>query len=271
MRLNISSVALTIVTFVIILAIGMVVTQNMEDTTARDVYVSTTVLADNDSIQTIPETTYAVSGINRTWLNFDGVNDYVNLSNSLKKSGLNETNVTISFWLNTSSPDSFYYLLILSSFNGGRNLIYVLNNYHLAQNEAKNLCVYFGGTEYHCSNETLPQNEWTNVIITINDTYFVNRILFDNVNVLNSSITDIGVSIPDSNLDKISSSSASIIGAIDEVRIYNRQLSQSEISEIYNSGRVQNSSLPSDGLVLWLPFNENTGTDLHSFNETDLT
>ena len=57
----------------------------------------------------------------------------------------------------------------------------------------------------------------------------------------------------------------------DEIRWYNRSLSQSEITQIYNSGRKANSSLPTTGLVLWLPLNEGTGTDVHSFNQSDFT
>ena len=54
-----------------------------------------------------------------------------------------------------------------------------------------------------------------------------------------------------------------ITGGMDEIRIYNRTLSHTEISEIYNSGRIQNSSLPSDGLVLWYGMNEGQGSILH--------
>jgi hypothetical protein len=43
---------------------------------------------------------------------------------------------------------------------------------------------------------------------------------------------------------------------MDEVRMYNRTISQDEINQIYNSGRIANSSLNSTGLVLWLKANE---------------
>ena len=52
-------------------------------------------------------------------------------------------------------------------------------------------------------------------------------------------------------------------GSIDELRVYNQTLIQSQISEIYNSGRIANSSLPSDGLVLWYSFDEGTGTTIY--------
>lgn len=58
-------------------------------------------------------------------------------------------------------------------------------------------------------------------------------------------------------------------GSIDEARIYNRSLSATEILEIYNSGRVKNSSLNSTGLVLWQPFEENSGLTTHDvFNSS---
>ena len=55
-------------------------------------------------------------------------------------------------------------------------------------------------------------------------------------------------------------------GGIDEVRIYNRSLSSLEVSEIYNSGRIANSSLPSNGLVLWYAFDENSDTTVHDLS-----
>ncbi|MEI6731757.1 MAG: LamG domain-containing protein, partial [archaeon] len=51
-------------------------------------------------------------------------------------------------------------------------------------------------------------------------------------------------------------------GSIDEVRIYNRSLTTTEITQIYRSGLVSNSNLPSSGLVAWYDFNEGSGTTL---------
>ena len=67
------------------------------------------------------------------------------------------------------------------------------------------------------------------------------------------------------------SSTNTFFGYGDEVRAYNRTLTDVEISEIYASGRTPNSSLPTTGLVLWLPLNENSGTTVHSLNQSDFT
>jgi hypothetical protein len=52
-------------------------------------------------------------------------------------------------------------------------------------------------------------------------------------------------------------------GSIDEIRVYNRTLTTAEMAEIFNSGRIPNSSLPSNDLELWMSFNENTGTTVY--------
>lgn len=43
-------------------------------------------------------------------------------------------------------------------------------------------------------------------------------------------------------------------GGIDEIRIYNREINQSEISELFNAGRTQNNSIVSGGLIVYYPF-----------------
>lgn len=50
-------------------------------------------------------------------------------------------------------------------------------------------------------------------------------------------------------------------GSIDELRIYNRLLSESEILELYNSGRAANYSLSTNELSLWLNFDNSTIID----------
>ena len=53
-------------------------------------------------------------------------------------------------------------------------------------------------------------------------------------------------------------------GAIDEVRLYNRTLTQAEVIEINSSGMVANGSLPEDDLIIWLSMNENTGNIVYN-------
>jgi hypothetical protein len=47
-------------------------------------------------------------------------------------------------------------------------------------------------------------------------------------------------------------------GLIDDVRVYNRALSASEIADLYNNPHAG----PTQGLVLWLPMNEGVGTSV---------
>jgi len=59
--------------------------------------------------------------------------------------------------------------------------------------------------------------------------------------------------------------------SMDELRLYNRSLTQQEITNVYGSGRITNSSLPNDGLVLWQPINENTGTTTYDISEQGIS
>jgi len=52
-------------------------------------------------------------------------------------------------------------------------------------------------------------------------------------------------------------------GSIDEVRIYNKTLNITEVENIYSAKRAYtNQTISSDGLILWLPINEKSGTDV---------
>ena len=56
-------------------------------------------------------------------------------------------------------------------------------------------------------------------------------------------------------------------GYLDEVRYYNsNSLSRDEMLEIYNSGRITNSSLVNTGLLNWFSFNENSGLTAYDMN-----
>lgn len=221
-----------------------------------------TILADNNSAQTLSQTPDASSlnatAKNNSWLSFDGVNDEVLLA-SFWSDGKANQNQSISFWINYTGETNDWAVK------------------------------YFGGTnKYYFSNKESMQFVWENVSDdlnkissgTINDSIW--HFVTGNVNndTANISLYIDGLIVNSTVIGELNRDGVSALilgedigngleGNLDELRVYNRTLTSTEITEIYNSGRVANSSLTTEGLILWLPLNENTGTDVHSFDESD--
>ena len=213
-------------------------------------------------------TSSEVNANNNTWMEFDGVNDVVNI-NTLNDTNFNITesdSFTISVWVNPLNCSEGAY---------NRGLIGVTYNYILDFGGGCSARIGVRNSSAHSNYVTIPSNlephQWYNFIGIFNDSNQEGNISMYLNGALNitEEITITGLesyrggdsffSIG-SHSDILNGNGVYFEGSIDEVRIYNRSLSQSEITEIYNSGRVANSSLPSDGLVLWYAFDEATGS-----------
>jgi hypothetical protein len=151
---------------------------------------------------------------------FDGANDYVRITDS---SILNITgNLTISAWLRTNdiAPIIFSNMLEISPHSG----------YSLRLNFGK--LRFMSGDKSLWGNTSVNGNIWTHVAITLSGTTATSYVngLFD---------TSGTVGIPtSSSVDQTIGASYTpyyfLKGSIDEVRIYNRALSYSEIQELYS-------------------------------------
>src|SRR3990167_6677030 len=217
-----------------------------------------TSLNTNQSLALTNITDFNAQVNNDTYLNFNQTN-FVNASFSL---ALNLTNnFSISIWVNGNNvtggtsryiltkgtSNSFEWSLHTDSSNTTVFTIFntVGNNYRSVGTSTKLLV----GQWYHLSAVT-------------NDT---GSILYLNGNSVGQSIGAVGTRETDGVSDvmvasrETPSTNLRWNGSIDEVRIYNLTLTPTQISMINNSGRFPNSTLPSTGLVLWYPFNENNG------------
>jgi len=207
-------------------------------------------------------TSLTATAKNQTWLSFDGVNDGLNILRTMETTEIN--NFTLSIWINTSDNSKGILYELTSSFNG-----YIYNG--LINITSRNQTLIPVQEFQHTS--LINDSQWHNIIISqhrnntsINSSIFVDNCI--NSSVLQSNFPRFG-SFSDVDFFGSSNGRPELFG--DEIRWYNRSLTQSEITQIYNSGRVANSSLPTTGLVLWLPLNEGTGTDVHSLNQGDFT
>lgn len=201
---------------------------------------------------------------NLTWLEFDGVNDEVDLNYDVNVVGIQkrDENHTWSVWFNSSNSGSS---------DEGRLFDIIPNSWSLGiGSNAKNFdgkLIYQNknATTFYNLNSTyaLNNSQWHHVIITLsaengNASMYINGTIDNSITIISitSNIALLDLSTP--------FSTSSLRGYMDEIRLYNRTLTPTEVSEIYLSGREPNASLPSDGLVLWLPLNEGTGADVSS-------
>ena len=250
---------------IIIFAIAIVITITLLFLTSMkdnffDVDTNSTseyILADNDSAQTLGEIplTFSATAKNQTWLSFDGVNDNI-YDSSWAPTIYYDTDFSFSVFFNTSSSTSTKDIIL----RVGIDMLYL--NKGILEFYVRNSSNDNVGVNSSYVNDSL----WHNVVVKTNTTNKNLSIYIDGV-LINS--TGLGSLSTSGGVFKIGYTINSWEGYLDEFRYYNKSLSDTEISEIYASGRSPNSSLNSTGLVLWLPLNENTGTDVHSLNQSD--
>ena len=191
------------------------------------------------------------------YLEFDGDGDYISVTDddSLDLS----TAATWSLWVKRAQYTSLGGLLNKYFSAGGRRS-YTLLESNVDSTEIGLFLSPNGATPdvYYTTNNCGPvDDEWTYIAVTYDEgsaIYYKNGVQCDTDS---GSVTSIH---PSSEPLLIGSSyDSDFNGLIDEVRIYNISLNQANISEIFNSGRVANSSLTSTGLVGWWKFDEGVG------------
>ena len=172
---------------------------------------------------------------------FDGINDYIQIPN---KQELNpdSNNMTWSFWIKGNG----YYAM-------GKTSDYKMNGYLIRFSSSK---IYFYGRDttmlYYCPDQPSENNEVCSHNLPEEDEWFFVTIVLDRTtNSLNffvnstligqDDISDVGVITNSSNImigtGYDSTAAAGYFeGFIDEVRIYNRSLSEAEIQTLYYCG-----------------------------------
>jgi len=295
-EINLTEIAIMIIVLGLVVSIGAVILINYQDsvTVTTSESASETFLGDNASTQTLTQTptnTVTATAKNNSWLSFDGVNDNINLGNPSYLL-VEQKNYSICAWVNFSDE-----LIggIVSHGDASGSGSTVKQRFMLGITE-NNLTVSFGedvgdalGSMGNCSiiNGTINvfdgkfHSVCTSFGAPTSTTGFVNLYYDGVLSGSNNTLCDGdgfgGFDMDDGGVDYawfIASEDFSenfLNSSINELRIYNRTITQAEVTEIFNSGLVANFSLNSTSLQLWLPINENSGTDMHSFNQSDLT
>lgn len=164
-------------------------------------------------------------GRNGVGLNFDGVNDYVDAGNN---ASLNITgNMTISAWIKIPSAPATYPGIVTKRESDG-TVGYVLA---LNANNAILFLLKIEGVSKIATSQTFSLNTWHHVVGVYNN---ITMVTYVDGTAGNPSNVNGSISIS-SNALKIGVShlGAYFNGTIDEVRIYNRALSASEVQQLY--------------------------------------
>ena len=173
--------------------------------------------------------TYGTGIINQDF-SLDGVNDYISISPVIGAS-LSAPNIahTYSAWVYpTNLTDTFNFVFQNGDSTSGTALI--LNT---------NKIGFFirGGTSWATSTATLTLNAWNHIVTTIDTSGNLKFYLNGAFDVLRTGITwSETPTYAYTQIGRYSSGVHFFNGIIDEVGVWNRELSASEVTELYNSG-----------------------------------
>jgi len=218
--------------------------------------------------------TSSATATNDSWMEFDGVNDGIdgtfNLDTNLSKG------FSISIWMKTTEDDDndLRDLINIDNLTGNFPEISLITRNQSGNKQQATLRIRGNSTcdlfSFTTRTNSIADNNWHNLIGVYNGTgvnlYFDSTLNATRVlTQMSSGCEDLfkEQEIASFNVMDIGDDSANYNGAMDELRYYNTTLSVGNITQIYNSGRQANSSLPSEGLVLWYSFNENSGQTIY--------
>ena len=187
---------------------------------------------------------------------FDGINDYIKVSNS---SNINNNSYSYNWWItgNSFPANEASNLLEIGSqgFAGGHygQLVSINNNY----NSTTGWRITSGNANFTTvgfQNGVLPNlNTWYNITVTRDDS-IVN--LYVNCQLVASDVTNGLLPYYNSPLDIYIGTRADLAllqffsGKMDDIRIYNRVLNQTEISSLCNEGICYQNITVTDTLII---------------------
>ncbi|MEI7718568.1 MAG: BspA family leucine-rich repeat surface protein, partial [archaeon] len=214
-------------------------------------------ISDNVGIKNATLNVTDLSGNN--WGVFNGVDNYVNLGTPAQlQLNTSVVNITYSFW-------------IKDSVRGERNIFRSFYNPRIStilssSNDSIYITILSGATTTATlvSPTRFLDDSWHSVLLTMvyyNSTY-TNASLYIDGSFKSSGYVTHYASLWANTLGEAAGAAGYYNGSMDEVRIYNRSLSASEISAIYSSGLKRNTSINNTGLVTWYDFESPSNSTL---------
>jgi hypothetical protein len=172
-------------------------------------------------------------------LEFDGTDDFINVPHD---DALSLTTFSISAWIKPTSLSGWKVIV-----NKGTTTNAV--NYYLAtDNDEIGLGFYNAGwVEFNTTSADLTSNQWYHVLASYDDASRTGRIYLDGMLIHTSTVS----TSPLANSDALTIGRSGIgeywTGIVDDVRIYNRVLSDSEAADIAGGGGGGGGSSPLTG------------------------
>ncbi|MBI2096757.1 MAG: LamG domain-containing protein [Candidatus Sungbacteria bacterium] len=192
-------------------------------------------------------------------LNFDGVDDRVSLEDVNAFDGLGT--YTISAWVYAGSAGEGSAGRIYDKRNSGATGLQ-LNI--LTANGSTTVAVTHDSTTRNAQANAISTRLWQHVVVTYDGSLFP-KIYVNGAEVSIScsascAFAGFTANAVAAQIGNTASEDGTFDGVIDEVRIYNRVLSASEVLALYKSGAVTHKQAPNLGLVGYWSFNEATST-----------
>jgi hypothetical protein len=195
--------------------------------------------------------------------NFTNSLNVINIphSSSLNLSGA----MSFSFWLNSTDVNA--HQVIMNKATGGTSNSYILQL--SPGNDTKNkIWLNCGGLTQisQLSNPVITaNNQWYHVTVVYDlqkVSFYINGQLTNTYSPLTSS-TPTNTNPLTIGRDGDASNSTSFKGKLDDIAIYNRALTQEEVTSLYSGSTTSNvpAYVPSNGLVGWWPFNGNANDE----------
>lgn len=157
---------------------------------------------------------------------FDGIDDVINIQDNISLEPTNE--FSISVWIKTSDLNAIDSGIIGKSQNNAGNAEYALTYHNYSTNYY--IYSYVGDGSNNIRTDYFPDDKWHQIITSYDKNNF--RIYLDGELKDNKSL-DINISFTNSLL-RIGDMTTFFNGSIDEVAIYSKALSDSEVKELYN-------------------------------------
>lgn len=163
---------------------------------------------------------------------FDGLDDYIDVGNN---ASLNITNaITISAWIKGVVNSQFYGIISKDKYT-----VPASRSYSFVISDTNKLRLFLGSDASSTINSinNVPNNAWTHVVGTFDGTtekLYINGAFDNSISSIPITLSSVSVIIGAINP---ATPAYFFNGSIDEVRIYNRALSQGEISNYFGKTR----------------------------------
>ncbi len=196
------------------------------DETAGDVAHDASINAYHGTLMNMDDSDW-IAGVNGNALDFDGVNDYVAINNVF--TGMAGKDITMSAWIKAAALNpATQFIISINTPSGGNNMLF--------GTRANTATISFGDTVWHDTAATVIDNTWHHIAYVLEDSSDTITIYVDGSNVLSFTST-VSVAATDilsfgQEYDPGMVTSDFYSGQIDDVRIYDRALSQAQIEDL---------------------------------------